>query len=320
MRLIELADIEYESPTGLHRGRARTPRPWNEADRSVLYVVDPVTKVYGQVLDADGAEAFAARIAEDGTSDSSLQSVFTRRTLHQALSAPVPPQRAVFVGHVTRAADDPGATSLVLSDDHRTFGVMATLGGVNRPLSALDLLEGTQNSQARLRYLAREKLDRDRVTWPTEHQDATAGADIWPMPSRIALIACNSGSDLRNGEPFGLALALINAGAEVVTATKWTLPTDTALESFAGVEGHRLVDMALSVDDAHVTDDPVAAIASWQRARLAEWEADGGMAASPVLWAALSTYMGDSREVTEDDGPENAETPWRTADERRDRR
>jgi hypothetical protein len=321
MRLIEVADLTYEVPAGIHVGRARLAEPWTDDTHGVLYVVDPLTKVTGQVLDDQGVAAFKSRLEMTGTVHSGLQSDFTRHLLHQILTAPVPPARLVFVGHVVTSDVLPGAASLILSDDEKTFGVMRVIErkkrkGKNRPLSALDFLEGTQNSQTRLLDLRQEeRIPADRVVWPTDHHSPTSGSEIWPMPPRVALIACNSGADMRNPEPFGLALSLVNAGAELVTATKWALPTDAALGLFGGSTSHAFVNMALSVDDAHATADPVVKIAQWQREKLREWEVTGAIDASPILWASLSTYLAQPREVvTAVPERDFTATPWRLED------
>jgi hypothetical protein len=319
MRLIEVADLTFEVPAGIHVGRARLPEPWADDTDGVLYIIDPLTKVTGHVLDDQGVAAFKSRLEATGTADSGLQSDFTRHLLHEILTAPVPPARLMFVGHVVTSDVLPGAASLILSDDEKTFGVMRVIEGKdrkkNRPLSALDFLEGTQNSQTRLLDLRQERISADRVVWPTDHHLPTSGSEIWPMPPRVALIACNSGADMRNPEPFGLALSLVNAGAGLVTATKWALPTDAALRQFGGSTSHAFVNMALSVDDAHATAEPAAIIAQWQREKLREWEATGSIDASPVLWASLSTYLAQPREVvTAVSERDFTATPWRPED------
>ncbi|WP_251829135.1 hypothetical protein [Streptomyces sp. ATCC 21386] len=54
------------------------------------------------------------------------------------------------------------------------------------------------------------------------------GAQPWPAPPRFALIACESGGDLRFAESIGLATAMIHNGARPVTDTHWALPTSFA--------------------------------------------------------------------------------------------
>lgn len=300
MRLIEVADILQEVPAGVHAGRARLPQPWQqEVEGTTLFVIDPRTNVAGPVLDESGHEAFRARMALTGHPTSRVDSEFNRRHLHEALTAQTPPNRLIYVGHVVMSEDSPGATSLLLSDNYQMFGVTAAFNVVQRPLSALDILEGTKNSERRIQYILEyDKVKRRDIKWPAEREIKQSGAEIWPMPSRVVLVACDSGADLRNPEPFGLALALINAGAELVTATKWTLPTDRAFHLLDGVASDPLLDTALALDDAHATQDPVSAISHWQRGRLAEWQSGAtAPTASPILWAAFSTYVGTERKV-----------------------
>ncbi|HWM33318.1 MAG TPA: CHAT domain-containing protein [Pseudolysinimonas sp.] len=301
-RLIELADIAYDVPAGIHVGRSKTPEPWAGPASRALYIVDPDTRVYGPVLSDEALASLAERIADKGVTASVAGGEFTRADLHKALtSARSHPGRLMFVGHVVSSTENPSATSMMLSDAPTMYGAAETITrGVksNRPLSALDLFEGTANSSLRLPEVVRSFGKSGRIEWPGGDDTPTAGAEIWPMPTRVALIACNSGSDLRNPEPFGLALALINAGAGFVSATKWTLPTDYAFHLFAKTTANPLVDLTIAVDDAHSATDPLVELAAWQRGRLAEWEAGGDVAASPILWSSLSNYLGDEREVS----------------------
>ena len=50
-------------------------------------------------------------------------------------------------------------------------------------------------------------------------------AGRWSMPPRVGVVACASGTDLTQHEPFGLGTALLINGAEVLHATLWTLPS-----------------------------------------------------------------------------------------------
>jgi hypothetical protein len=302
-RLIEIADIVQEVPGGVHGGRSRLPLAWEDDQSRTLFIIDPRTglRAASPVLYPVGHDAFRARVAEIGHPRSRVDAEFTRKHLHLALSGVEPPRRLVFVGHVITVEDDPGATALVLSDPSEMFGVTATEDQFNRPLSALDLMQGTLNSHRRQLQLAEtEGLHRSDLQWPAERGIRQSGADIWPMPSRVALVACNSGGDMRSSEPIGLAVALINAGAEYVTATRWTLPADRAFREFGGIDGYPLLETALALDDAHSTGDPVARVCAWQRTQLREWEGgDSPVAASPLLWAAFTTFVGSPRQVDE---------------------
>ncbi|MDQ0681459.1 hypothetical protein QFZ56_000422 [Streptomyces achromogenes] len=152
----------------------------------------------------------------------------------------------------------------------QTTGLTETVR-THRPLSAKDLLLGTLSLRA----------------------DGEPGERIWPAPPRVALIGCESGGDLRFAESFGLATAMIHNGAEVVTATRWTLPTSFAFHRLAGLpESVRpRTEAVIAVDTAHESADPVARLADWQRERLDRWRTEGGIAYSPLLWAAMTCIV-----------------------------
>ena len=113
------------------------------------------------------------------------------------------------------------------------------------------------------------------------------------MPPRVALLACASGGDYRFDEATGLVAAVVLGGAELVTATLWTLPTAAGFRRFAGgSEGDPMADVVMAVDDAHQADDAGCAVNAWQRAQMRRWR-DGDTTASPVYWAALVTFTVD---------------------------
>ncbi|MCP9272568.1 CHAT domain-containing protein [Mycolicibacterium arenosum] len=113
------------------------------------------------------------------------------------------------------------------------------------------------------------------------------------MPPRVALLACASGGDYRFDEATGLVAAVVLGGAELVTATLWTLPTTAGFTRFAhGAAGDPMADVVMAVDDAHQADDAGCAVNAWQRAQMRRWRA-GDTAASPVYWAALVTFTVD---------------------------
>ena len=109
-------------------------------------------------------------------------------------------------------------------------------------------------------------------------------------------------------EPFGLVVAFLQAGAELVTATKWTLPTDLAI---AGVMRHRGAQelapgrgpfnlAAREVDRIQSDPDPVRALGQWQRQRLQDWRSSGSLLDSPIIWAALANHHAPFRAVRDD--------------------
>lgn len=124
------------------------------------------------------------------------------------------------------------------------------------------------------------------------HAVDVATDETWRMPGRVALIGCASGADFRHTEPLGWALASVLAGARIVTAALWTLPTDAALP---GQPFRRLV---LAVDDAHRSDDPAATLGDWQAEQAHAWRETGDTTHSPLLWASLMTWTADVEEVS----------------------
>jgi hypothetical protein len=114
-----------------------------------------------------------------------------------------------------------------------------------------------------------------------------------PMPARVALLACASGGDYRFDEATGLVAAIVLGGAQLVTATSWSLPTTAGYRQFApSPSGDPMAETVIAVDDAHQTMEAGCAVNAWQRAQLRRWRA-GDPAASPVYWAALVTFSVD---------------------------
>lgn len=112
----------------------------------------------------------------------------------------------------------------------------------------------------------------------------------WPAPRHVALLACGS-DDANVAERSGLPIAAINAGADLVTATRWTLPADADHDD-DGLQPLQLpfTRLALAVTAAHTRAAPVDALRSWQLTQLAAWRDAGARTASPLLWASLVTY------------------------------
>ena len=108
---------------------------------------------------------------------------------------------------------------------------------------------------------------RPRCTWPTSVR-STAAAIMslrLPMPPRVALMACASGGDYRFDEATGLVAAMVLGGAQLVTATLWSLPTTAGYRQFAGGDGDPMGDVVVAVDDAHRADEAGRAVNGWQR-------------------------------------------------------
>ncbi|MBF6203807.1 CHAT domain-containing protein [Streptomyces gardneri] len=288
VRLIDIADVSLLAPASVVQAPGRIARTWAETAASpVVAVLDPrvpgfrADSTLGSVLGRMTAEApLAQRMAGYAANDRLRPAVRSpvnafRRTdvdrvwLGAALRAGA--SRLIYVGHVTAATPESGRSEdaeLHLACTADAIG-FAEPSRTHRPLSAKDLLLGTYT------------LDTDPV----------AGAQLWPMPSRVALIACESGGDLRFSEGLGLTAAMITGGAELVTASRWALPTDFAFQRIAGAppQAQPLQEAVCAIDGSHEQPDPVTALAQWQRGRLAAWRDTGEIEYSPVLWAAFAT-------------------------------
>ena len=113
-----------------------------------------------------------------------------------------------------------------------------------------------------------------------------------PMPPRVALLACASGGDYRFDEATGLVAAMVLSGAQLVTATLWSLPTTAGYRQFVGGAADPMADLVIAVDEAHVHDEAGCAVNRWQRKLMRRWRS-GDVTASPVYWAALATFAVD---------------------------
>jgi CHAT domain len=117
-----------------------------------------------------------------------------------------------------------------------------------------------------------------------------------PFPPRVALLACASGGDYQFDEATGLVAAMILCGAQLVTATLWSLPTAAGYRQFVPTPVEPTVDpMAdaiAAVDRAHEEPDAGSAVNRWQREQMRRWR-DGDVTASPLYWAALVTFAVD---------------------------
>ena len=100
-----------------------------------------------------------------------------------------------------------------------------------------------------------------------------------PMPSRVALIACASGGDYQFDEATGLVAAMILGGAQLVTATLWSLPTAAGYRQFASNADDLdpMADAIIAVDQAHETADAGCAVNAWQREQIGDRSPAGGL-------------------------------------------
>jgi CHAT domain len=138
----------------------------------------------------------------------------------------------------------------------------------------------------------------DRAALHLAEERPLTAADLMslhvPMPPRVAMLACASGSDYQFDEATGLVAAMILGGAQLVTATLWSLPTAAGYRQFApaGDAVDPMADVIVAVDTAHETDAAGRAVNRWQREQMRRWR-DGDVTASPLHWAALATFAVD---------------------------
>lgn len=121
-----------------------------------------------------------------------------------------------------------------------------------------------------------------------------ASPDHYPAPPRVAFIGCSS-DDTADYEQRGLVVAAVNAGAHVVTSTRWPLPTDNPEPSPCTPErpiNHEgLTDLALAVHAAHSDPKPIPRLRRWQLGQLQDWTRTKDPKHSPLLWAGLVSYL-----------------------------
>jgi hypothetical protein len=113
-----------------------------------------------------------------------------------------------------------------------------------------------------------------------------------PVPPRVALLACASGGDYRFDEATGLVAAAVLGGAQLVTATLWSLPTTAGYRQFTGSNADPMTDVVIAVDRAHGEQDAGRAVNRWQREQMRAWRS-GELTANPLYWAALVTFAVD---------------------------
>lgn len=288
-RLIALARLVYEAPAAsVHYRRPRLPTPVGRPDRP-LRTLEPAlpNRARGRLAEVLPPSSRAYLQRELGLSDADSGPVeITRGDLHRLLTAEPAPTRWLYVGHVSSDDDDPGSASLHLSDDARWHSSTSPIRD-HRPLSARDLYLGTVDVGDR----------SERTTYPCA--DAREGAHIWPMPPRVAIIACNSGADHAAAETFGLVVAALAGGAEHVTSTRWPIPTDHAFRAAGAAPRDAMPTSGLvvAVDRAHgdADADPVDALRTWQIDQLDRWTRTGEVRHTPLLLAGVTTHHAPAR-------------------------
>ncbi len=277
-RLMELVDVLMAVPANIVHA-PRTPTGWDARHVGPpVLVLDPrvpgqrADSALGSVLGRPSPETrLAQHFAELMTRQAVLPGVgravelFRRQDADRTWLANLlaqHPSRLLYVGHASSADAQPDhaaqadRAALHLACTATTPGVADTIGD-HRPLTASDLMA--------LRL---------------------------PMPPRVALLACGSGGDYRFDEATGLVAAMILGGAQLVTATLWSLPTTAAYRQFAGTDADPMSDVVAAVDRAHEGADAGCAVNEWQREQMRRWR-DGDRTASPLYWAALVSFAVD---------------------------
>lgn len=280
-RLMELVDVLLAVPQNIVHA-PRTPSDWDaRRDGPPLLILDP--RVPGQRPDSAlgsvlGRPTAHTRLAQHFTESMRQRAVlpevgesvelFRRQDADRKWLADLlmqQPSRLVYVGHASSADGESGQAdraALHLACTAAAPGDAAAIGN-HRPLTASDLMA--------LRL---------------------------PMPPRVALLACASGGDYRFDEATGLVAAMVLGGAQLVTATLWSLPTTAAYRQFTAATddpddlADPMAEVVIAVDTAHEDSDAGCAVNRWQRAQLDRWR-DGAGAAGPLFWAALVSFAVD---------------------------
>lgn len=121
-----------------------------------------------------------------------------------------------------------------------------------------------------------------------------AQPQTWPSPRRVAFVGCAS-NDTTTFEQSGLVVAAVNAGAQLVTSTRWPLPVDhvapAALIPANPVHHQGLTKLAVAVHRAHLSADPVAVLRRWQLTQLKRWRVTHLLEHAPLTWASLVSYL-----------------------------
>lgn len=264
-RLMEIVDVLMAVPPNIVN--ASRPRvAWGQrAARPPLLVLDP--RVPGQ------------------RADSSLGSVLGRPSPDTALA------RHLSSTHCSSTAP--------------SGRVLPNVAGVVELFRRTDadrhwLAEMLGEEPARLLYVghatAAESGSADQAAIYLADERPLTAADVMsmalPVPPRVALLACASGGDYRFDEATGLVAAAVLGGAQLVTATLWSLPTTAGYRQFTGSDADPMTDVVIAVDQAHDEQDAALAVNRWQRDQMRRWRS-GDLAASPLYWAALVTFAVD---------------------------
>jgi hypothetical protein len=283
-RLMELVDVLMAVPQNIVHS-PRTAAGWDaRQDGPPLLILDP--RVPGQLPDSAlgsvlGRPSEQTRVAQHFAELMQRRAVLPnvdtavelfrrpdadRNWLAELLARE--PSRVLYVGHASSADGDP---------DH---GIRADRAALH--LACTARIPGDANAIGDHRPLTASDLMSLRL----------------PMPPRVALLACASGGDYQFDEATGLVAAMILGGAQLVTATLWSLPTAAAYRRFTapGTEATEVTDpmseVIVAVDHAHEAADAGCAVNRWQREQMRRWR-DGDLTANPLYWGALVTFSVD---------------------------
>lgn len=290
-RLMELVDVLMAVPTNIAASRRATAPT---AGGDPLLILDP--RVPGQRPDSNLGSVLG-RPAPDTLLARHYAGVLERQPVLPRVDTAVDlfrrtdvdrswlarmlaqrPGRLVFVGHASVADGDLGnadRAALHLACRASMPGLAEPIGD-HRPLTAADLM----------------------------------AADL-VIPCRVALLACASGGDYRFDEATGLVAAMVLGGAQIVTATLWSLPTTAGYQRFADPAdpADPMGEVIAAVDTAHQEEsvaEAARAVNRWQREQMRRWR-DGDTSANPVYWAALATFAlsqaGGTHTATADSSP-----------------
>lgn len=263
-RLMELVDVLMAAPPNIVH-TSRTPTRWaDRCDRPPLLVLDP--RVPGQRPDS-ALGSVLGRPSEETALARHFANLMTSRTVLPGVGTSVELFRRADAGRGWLADQLASRPSRLLYVGHAT----AADGDVGHA------------------YRAALHLADDR---PLTASDLISLK--LPMPPRVALLACASGGDYQFDEATGLVAAMILGGAQLVTATLWSLPTAAGYRQFASNADDLdpMADAIIAVDLAHATADAGCAVNTWQREQMRRWR-DGDLTASPLYWAALVSFAVD---------------------------
>jgi hypothetical protein len=263
-RLMELVDVLMAAPPNIVHS-SRTPARWHDrCDGPPLLILDP--RVPGQRPDSPLGSVLG-RPSEETALARHFAHLMKRREVLPGVGTSVELFRRADAGRVWLADLLAREPSRLLYVGHAT-AADGDVGHADR--AALHLADDRPMTASDLMSL---KL---------------------PMPPRVALIACASGGDYQFDEATGLVAAMILGGAQLVTATLWSLPTAAGYRQFAtnADDLDPMADAIIAVDRAHETADAGCSVNAWQREQMRRWR-DGDLSASPLYWAALISFAVD---------------------------